>query len=1081
MRKISILYILALTLLAASCDVFSPDFGPQEISLHARFGGRGLQTKSLDSSYVYHTQSQVEIPIALSRIDQSDANYPSFSNCGNYKTAKMRTPDASGIREIHLDKAQFYKNSTDYIKYVGFAPVPAAGKYTSAASGTNVTYNIDGYTDVIYGSVITGKEGSGFPTMYFNHALSEVRIWVYQSVAIDEDGNIIETQDNWGDFESLSLEGLRTECSLTLPKDDEAQWGIAYGNNTADLEFTEASALYFNPGEIPISAGEKRKVGVAIIAPPADNLLNIRYKTTGLDESKLVTIAKDFLPGYAYDIILRFSQFGLIEPVVTVSDWLGSDGEITDVTIDQGVRVFNNLSRYGTSNCYILNSGNSLYGFDCKVKGNGNADLVNDKNVDLDVNFLKILWKDPSIPDTITLPDSNGGAKDVPYLNLSKEPSDNLAKIEVAGRENQSDHTLTHEGNVLVGGYDKDPAKGGKLLWTWHLWLTKKVTADGDGYGYNIQDRNLGASSTDKTAGLYYQWGRMTPLRQTGNTTQAAVAPTINDAVVNYTTVYGSGDWLANTSENRTTLWGYQDDFKEQQKTIYDPCPLGYTVADKNVWDHNSVASGDRVWTFASLVQGTALTFPKTGADFTQTRRAALTHVRCIAEGKEARFVKNLSEAQTANSYIVSKSGYYKFNVLTRGNGIASIEPMGGGGRVWDLNHGLPETIQRAEIANIKPRWWQGDFSNYGSWNNITPATNRADLDTQMGGIKFLHEDGSWGNDYADVDEEGYVYFQITDWKPGNLLLAAYDLNNVVLWSWHIWLTEEPKNIRLGNYAILDRNLGATYVPTTTTFANINQRSATYGFFYQWGRKDPLFHEAPSATATQGTVSGNTASSSVWYFNDPRTGWERRNSLQINTTASSMSIDASRKSPEVFFKASSQAGANSVWFLPEYAADGDKSSTAFWGYAVYSTNFGRSFTKTVNDPCPPGYRTLHHNTMFENGGDGNDRDITNGVGDGPTNITNYNGERAVVAKGGNNGIIVKYKGDNIYWPFSGRRQYNGQTTAMLTAANYFTGMPMGAYNTRAGAFYREGNTYYHVHNAGTYGTSTGMVIRCMKE
>ena len=49
------------------------------------------------------------------------------------------------------------------------------------------------------------------------------------------------------------------------------------------------------------------------------------------------------------------------------------------------------------------------------------------------------------------------------------------------------------------------------------------------------------------------------------------------------------------------------------------------------------------------------------------------------------------------------------------------------------------------------------------------------------------------------------------------------------LWSWHLWLTDEPEEIS----GFMDRNLGAT--SATATDGN-----KTHGLYYQYGRKDPF-------------------------------------------------------------------------------------------------------------------------------------------------------------------------------------------------------------------------------------------------
>ena len=90
----------------------------------------------------------------------------------------------------------------------------------------------------------------------------------------------------------------------------------------------------------------------------------------------------------------------------------------------------------------------------------------------------------------------------------------------------------------------------------------------------------------------------------------------------------------------------------------------------------------------------------------------------------------------------------------------------------------------------------------------------------------------------------GYVRFKVPKGESarGNAVIAVYDENEKILWSWHIWITDTltPVEIQLGSgehhtITILDRNLGAT----KATCTNGNEALETYGLYYQWGRKDP--------------------------------------------------------------------------------------------------------------------------------------------------------------------------------------------------------------------------------------------------
>ena len=112
----------------------------------------------------------------------------------------------------------------------------------------------------------------------------------------------------------------------------------------------------------------------------------------------------------------------------------------------------------------------------------------------------------------------------------------------------------------------------------------------------------------------------------------------------------------------------------------------------------------------------------------------------------------------------------------------------------------------------------------------------------------------------------------------GNGLIAAYDKNGAILWSWHLWVTEynpdpngnfsvldnpnKRKQKYIGNGAddqlpMMDRNLGALvgYVELPTEAIDMSKAN---GLQYQRGRKDPFL-----ASFTNKTVYTITVSSSL--------------------------------------------------------------------------------------------------------------------------------------------------------------------------------------------------------------------------
>lgn len=184
---------------------------------------------------------------------------------------------------------------------------------------------------------------------------------------------------------------------------------------------------------------------------------------------------------------------------------------------------------------------------------------------------------------------------------------------------------------AVLGIYDEDY----NLIWsvTFMRYLAgdepKEVAYPGT--DIVLFDRVLGASySNEKAASLgkmdnsyaYYQWGRKDPFMWSnsglGHYTQQLVAPNVDfEYAVNHPTVifgYGSGtdadgnSWNSNgkwfVGEDRPDLWGAVietgvdiDKKLVGYKTIYDPCPKGYRVADGKVLAQ--VASTAAYWELA--------------------------------------------------------------------------------------------------------------------------------------------------------------------------------------------------------------------------------------------------------------------------------------------------------------------------------------------------------------------------------------------------------------------------------------------------------------------------------------------------
>ncbi|MBR2429735.1 MAG: hypothetical protein IKB15_07175 [Alistipes sp.] len=73
----------------------------------------------------------------------------------------------------------------------------------------------------------------------------------------------------------------------------------------------------------------------------------------------------------------------------------------------------------------------------------------------------------------------------------------------------------------------------------------------------------------------------------------------------------------------------------------------------------------------------------------------------------------------------------------------------------------------------------------------------------------------------------------------GNALIGAYDANDKLIWSWHIWVTNSDPTtdtIDLNGKALMNINLGAD----CNSEGDHERVGDSYGMYYQWGRRTPI-------------------------------------------------------------------------------------------------------------------------------------------------------------------------------------------------------------------------------------------------
>ena len=218
-----------------------------------------------------------------------------------------------------------------------------------------------------------------------------------------------------------------------------------------------------------------------------------------------------------------------------------------------------------------------------------------------------------------------------------------------------------------------------------------------------------------------------------------------------------------------------------------------------------------------------------------------------------------------ANCYIVTKAGTYAFKAV-KGNSGESV----------------------GSVASAEVLW-----ESFGT--DVAPAVG--DLISSVS--------------YKDR----HIVFKTTD-KKGNAVIAAKDASGKILWSWHIWLTDQPKEHVYNNNAgtMMDRNLGATSAARGDVGA--------LGLLYQWGRKDPFLG---SSSISDNTIAKSTIT------------WPSA----VSSNSTNGTIAYAIANPTTFIGGNYS---NHDWY---YSEDSSTDNTR-WTESESS--------KSIYDPCPAGWR-----------------------------------------------------------------------------------------------------------------------------
>ncbi|MFI3322718.1 MAG: hypothetical protein R3Y50_09370 [Rikenellaceae bacterium] len=228
------------------------------------------------------------------------------------------------------------------------------------------------------------------------------------------------------------------------------------------------------------------------------------------------------------------------------------------------------------SNCYIVNptTAQRVYHFPVQGRINdywGNYANVSANTIDIDdLSTLTVaqLWSDCSIAA------AGDGTTDLGVTLVEGADSEVAMQVVVPA-------SYSKAGNAVYAVKKAD----GTILWSWHLWVTS----------YNPTgtcfDRFIGQKTTNSLDGAtLYQFGRKDPF--TSSELTISSTSTVQSSIQNPTVAYsnGSHSWCASGLATEDYIWGdknkkYTAGANNRSKSIFDPSPYGYCVADYKYMD----------------------------------------------------------------------------------------------------------------------------------------------------------------------------------------------------------------------------------------------------------------------------------------------------------------------------------------------------------------------------------------------------------------------------------------------------------------------------------------------------------------
>lgn len=309
----------------------------------------------------------------------------------------------------------------------------------------------------------------------------------------------------------------------------------------------------------------------------------------------------------------------------------------------------------------------------------------------------------------------------------------------------------------------------------------------------------------------------------------------------------------------------------------------------------------------------------------------------------------DLCTVGTANTYIISKANtLYSFNATVKGNG--NSKPA-----TWTFE-GEPQSFDfQTEInpAEAGLLWYSTPMNADGTYSHESPVAPES--------VTF------------DA-EEGKVYFKTPkNFVNGNAVIAVFDTNGNILWSWNIWAVKDwdpdATSRQAGRYTFMDRNLGAIIGAEAKDITDNIKAASAIGNYYQWGRKDPfpaaskysgsnaIIDESTWGNEAYTTIDAYKVSGDKIFGDRTQSGYMLGRELGSRYTLE-QAVEQSVRHPHkwMFGDRDDSCYPQYSWFngSGDYEAE-EEEEKARWR-ALWGSMDNISNEKTIYDPCPAGWK-----------------------------------------------------------------------------------------------------------------------------